>query len=265
MQNVTLADGTVIRALTTHAERADAVHLQEETWGAGFSEKVPAAILLVAEKTGGVAAGAFSPDGRLLGFIFGLTGVRDGTLIHWSDILAVRPEAQGRRLGEALKRYQRDRLKALGVDRMYWTFDPFVARNAHLNLNILGAAVDEFVADMYGSDTGSHLHGALGTDRFVARWPIQRDPVPMPSDPSLTHGVPVVANRDGAPSTLPDVPAVAVHIPHDYVALLAGDMTVARTWRAAARAAFLHYLPRGYRVTAFVPGHGRDATYLLSR
>ena len=123
MQNVTLADGTVIRALTTHAERADAVHLQEETWGAGFSEKVPAAILLVAEKTGGVAAGAFSPDGRLLGFIFGLTGVRDGTLIHWSDILAVRPEAQGRRMGEALKRYQRDRLKALGVDRMYWTFD----------------------------------------------------------------------------------------------------------------------------------------------
>jgi predicted GNAT superfamily acetyltransferase len=42
-------------------------------------------------------------------------------------------------------------------------------------------------------------------------------------------------------------------------------MTVARAWRAAARAAFLHYLPRGYRVTAFVPGHGRDATYLLSR
>ena len=61
------------------------------------------------------------------------------------------------------------------------------------------------------------------------------------------------------------VPAVAVHIPHDYVALLAGDMTVARTWRAAARAAFLHYLPRGFHVTAFVPGHGRDATYLLSR
>ena len=73
MQNVTLADGTVIRALTTHAERADAVRLQEETWGAGFSEKVPAAILLVSEKTGGVAAGAFSPDGRLVGFIFGLS------------------------------------------------------------------------------------------------------------------------------------------------------------------------------------------------
>ena len=48
-------------------------------------------------------------------------------------------------------------------------------------------------------------------------------------------------------------------------ALRPGDMTVARTWRAAARAAFLHYLPRGFHVTAFVPGHGRDATYLLSR
>ena len=82
---------------------------------------------------------------------------------------------------------------------------------------------------------------------------------------TLTAGAPVVAGRDEAPTAFPDAPVVAVRIPHDYNALLAGDMTVARAWRAAARAAFLHYLPRGYRVTAFVPGHGRDATYLLSR
>ena len=266
MHNVTLADGTVIRALATHEERADAVRLQEETWGEGFSEKVPAAILLVAEKTGGVAAGAFTPGGRMVGFVFGLTGVRDGALVHWSDILAVRAEAQGRRLGEAMKRYQRERCRAIGVDRMYWTFDPFVARNAHLNLNILGAGVDEFVPDMYGTDTGSRLHGALGTDRFVAVWPVQRDPVPMPSDPALLKGAPVAAERgQEGPPTLPDAPHVAVRIPHDYGALLDGDPDVARTWRRAARRAFGHYLPRGYRVSAFVPGHGDDATYLLSR
>ena len=99
------------------------MRLQEETWGAGFSEKVPAAILLVAEKTGGVAAGAFTPTGRMVGFVFGLTGMRDGMLVHWSDILAVRVEAQGRRLGEAMKLYQRDHCRALGVERMYWTLD----------------------------------------------------------------------------------------------------------------------------------------------
>ena len=78
MQNLTLADGTVIRPLVTHDDRVEAVRVQEETWGVGFSEKVPSAILLVAEKTGGIAAGAFAPSGRMLGFVFGLTGVRSG-------------------------------------------------------------------------------------------------------------------------------------------------------------------------------------------
>ena len=268
MQNLTLADGTVIRPLVTHDDRVEAVRVQEETWGVGFSEKVPAAILLVAEKTGGIAAGAFAPSGRMLGFVFGLTGVRSGQLVHWSDILAVREAAQGRRLGEAMKRYQRERCLAIGVDRMYWTFDPFVARNAHLNLHVLGASVDEFVPDMYGSDTGSRLHGALGTDRFIALWPISRDPHAMRDDPALIAGRPVAGGKPGdAPepdAPLPDSPDVLVRIPDDYSALLAGDPEIARAWRTSARRAFLHYLHGGYRITAFVPGRGSDATYLLS-
>jgi predicted GNAT superfamily acetyltransferase len=262
MQNVTLADGTVIRALASHDERADAVRLQEETWGVGFSEKIPAAMLLVAEKTGGIAAGAFAKNGRMLGFLFGVTGVRDGVFVHWSDILAVRKEAQGKRLGEAMKRYQRDRCRAIGVDRMFWTYDPFVAKNAHLNLNILGARVDEFVVDMYGTATNSPVHGSLGTDRFVAVWPVAGEPVPMPSH--IPTDAPVVASAVVAPDTLPDAPAVVVNVPHDYSALLGGDIANARAWRLAARRAFSHYLGRGYRVSAFAPGDGGDAAYLLS-
>jgi predicted GNAT superfamily acetyltransferase len=264
LRNVTLDDGTVIRALASHAERAEAVRLQEETWGAGFSEKIPAAMLLVAEETGGVAGAAFEPGGRMLGFIFGVTGVRDGTLIHWSDILAVRKDAQGKRLGEAMKRWQRDRCRAIGVERMYWTYDPFVAKNAHLNLNILGARVDKFVPDMYGTATNSPVHGSLGTDRFVALWPVKDEPVPMPSDPQLLEGAPVVASRAGGSAELPAVNRVAVHVPRDYAALLGGDLAVARAWRMAARRAFSHYFANGYRVAAFVPGRGSDASYLLS-
>ena len=264
MQNVTLADGTVIRALATHDERAEAVRLQEETWGAGFSEKIPAAMLLVAEKTGGVAAAAFTPGGRMLGLIFGVTGVRDGALVHWSDILAVRPEAQGHRLGEAIKRYQRDRCRELGIERMYWTYDPFVARNAHLNLNVLGARVEEFVPDMYGAETNSPVHGTLGTDRFIVLWPLRGESVPLPSGAAVLAGAPIVAARDTAPETLPDAPSVVVRVPGDYSALLAGDLAVARTWRMAARRAFVRYLGAGYRVSAFVAGSDGDASYLLS-
>lgn len=203
----------------------------------------------------------------MLGFIFGVSGTRDGVLVHWSDILAVRSEAQGRRLGEALKRYQRDRCRALGIAHMYWTYDPFVARNAHLNLNILGGEVAEFVPDMYGTATNSPVHGSLGTDRFVVRWAVSAEPTPLPAGAKLLVGVPVVG---GPPDAVPaDVridaaPRVAVRIPDDYSAALRGDIDRARAWRASARRAFAQLLAGGYHVSAFVPGHGGDATYLLS-
>jgi predicted GNAT superfamily acetyltransferase len=269
MKNVTLADGIVIRELVTHDERATAVRLQEATWGAAFTERVPAAILLVGEKLGGVSAGAFMPDGALVGFVFGLTGVKNGRLVHWSDMLAVRHGMQGRQIGRALKHYQRERCRALGVETMYWTFDPFVARNAKLNLCRLGARVDEFVQDMYGANTNSPQHGSLGTDRLVASWAVRDEPTPLPCDNGLLHGVRVAAGRTGdAPApgaTLPAGSALAVRIPADYHALLASDLELARAWRMSVRRAFLHYLPLGYRVSAFVADGERDGAYLLTR
>ena len=267
-KNVTLADGIVIRELSTHEDRVAAVRLQEETWGEGFTERVPAAILLVGQKIGGVSAGAFDSDGTLLGFVFGLTGYRDGTLVHWSDMLAVRQDAQRRRIGSALKLYQRSRCRELGVDTMYWTFDPFVARNAHLNFCTLGAAVEEFVPDMYGTDTRSPTHGSLGTDRFIVSWPISTEPAPMPYDALVPAQARVVVSRGSEPPDadvpLPDDPQVVVHIPPDYQALLAGDLELARAWRTSARRAFMHYLPLGYRVTNFIFDGTNDAAYILT-
>ncbi len=261
--------GYTIRHLASHAERAEVVRLQDDTWGAGFSERIPAAMLLVGPKLGGISAGAFDASGRMVGFVFGLTGLRDGVLTHWSDMLAVRPEAQGQRLGEALKHWQRAECQRMGVQVMHWTFDPFVARNAHLNLNLLGAGVHQFVPDMYGVDTGSHIHGPLGTDRFVASWAVSSDPTVLPSDPALVEGVAVVAGPQGsclsAEEALPEAERVAVRIPTDYHHLLDHDLAQARVWRLAARRAFLHYLSTGYRVSAFVPSRTSDATYLLTR
>ena len=261
--------GYTIRHLVSHAERAEVVRIQDETWGAGFTERIPAAMLLVAPKLGGITGGAFDASGRMVGFVFGLTGPRDGTLAHWSDMLAVRPEAQGRRLGEALKHWQRAECRRMGVEVMYWTFDPFVARNAHLNLNLLGAGIHQFVPDMYGTETASPVHGPLGTDRFVASWSVRAEPVALPGDPTLIAGALVVAGPPGHGPTegdaLPDAPRVAVRIPTDYHHLLRHDLEGARVWRMAARRALSHYLTRGYRVTAFVPDRTADPTYLLTR
>lgn len=258
-----LSDGTTIRVLSSHEDRAAAVRLQTETWGADNTERVAATVLMIAEKIGGVASGAFAPDGTLSGFIFGLTGIKDGHLVHWSDMLAVRPEARGNRLGEALKQYQRERCRALGVETMFWTFDPLVARNAHLNLNKLGAGIAEFVPDMYGH-TGSHIH-SLGTDRFVAAWPLQRNPVKLSENPRLLQGSPIVADGSGSELPLPDSPNVVVAVPYDLPTLVAADRPRAQRWQLAVRRALSHYFTARYIVTAFVPGAGGDAHYLFSK
>src|SRR5581483_6808097 len=144
----------------------------------GFSERVPAALLKVAQRIGGIAAGAFAPDGRIVGFVFGLTGIENGEIVHWSDMLAVHADFRDHGIGRHLKEFQRATLAPLGVTRIYWTFDPLVARNAHLNLNRLGARVVEYVPDMYGAETSSSLHRGVGTDRFVVAWSINGTAAP---------------------------------------------------------------------------------------
>jgi predicted GNAT superfamily acetyltransferase len=249
-------DRVVIRRVETQAEYDECVRIEDETWGAGFNERVPSTILKVAQYLGGVTAAAFDgARGPMLGFVFGMTGVQNGRLVHWSDLLAVRPEARDRGLGRRLKLYQRSLVLELGVTRMLWTYDPLVARNAHLNLNALGAAVAEYVPEMYGSDTGSALHDEIGTDRFVVAWELTTGGATVPTPPA---GAPALAPPaslvvDLAMPRVPDsAPELYVAIPDDIQHLIATAPTTARAWRESTRSAFLHYLGNGYRVSGFL-------------
>ena len=258
------ADGLVIRHLATQEEYAECVRVQAEVWGSGFAELVPPAILRVAQKVGGVAAGAFAPGGRMLGFVFGLTGVRGGRLVHWSDMLAVRDEARGLGIGQRLKHFQKAAVRALGVETMLWTYDPLAARNAHLNLNVFGARVAEYVEDMYGTETGSALHAGIGTDRFVVEWDLTDDAPRPPAPDALPADAPVVGTIAESGAPLP--PVVRVAVPEDLDALLAGAPAAARRWRDETRRAFVSCLARGYRVIGFRrDAEGGRAHYWLAR
>jgi len=266
-----------IRDLRTHEEYRACVALQKETWGESFSECVPPSILMVTQKIGGVVAGAFDREGRLLAFVFGMTGVRKGRLVHWSDMLAVREEWRGQGLGRRLKLYQRERLLEMGVDTVYWTYEPLEARNAHLNLNRLGAEVDEYVEEMYG-ESDSVLHRGLGTDRFVVAWHLSSERVARALSGTLTTGeaadraAPVVnseLDEAGSPrpvmGELPLLPRVRIEIPRAIQEVKARSPELAREWRQNTRRAFLFYLGNGYRIdTLHRDGTGR-CFYVLHR
>lgn len=262
----------VVRNLTTLDEYLAAVALQEATWGDEFSELVPAAILRVGQLIGGVTAGAFDDAGRLVGFVFGLTGVRDGQLVHWSDMLAVREGLRGHGIGERLKRYQREMVLALGARTMLWTFDPLVARNAHFNINRLGALPIEYHPDMYGSSTGSALHGALPTDRFIVAWDLERvDDAPATTMSPTAEGSVVLANTitpDGSPiaALLPTAPTAVsyrVQIPPDFAQVQRAGVDRALRWRHVVRDVVTRLMVHGYRIKSFVRGTEGQAPYYV--
>lgn len=251
-------DGITFRSLSTEEEYLACIELQKKTWGRDFSDAVPISILKITQKAGGIAAGAFAPDGRILGFVYGLAGVRGGKIFHWSHMLAVDPEARDFGLGTRLKLYQRELLLPLGVERVEWTYDPLEARNAHLNLNHLGAVPSEYVRDMYEGEFGSELAKGIGTDRFIVAWEIASDRVARrlsegPPDPEEVRrrfrDAPVIGPGEEGP--LPDAPLVSVEIPANIQALKADDLEHARSYRASIRRAFEYYLGGGWRIEDF--------------
>lgn len=268
-----------IRELDTFEELKACVRLQELVWGDGFSERAPVSLLRVARRLGGVVAGAFGPDGTMIGFVFGLTGLEEGRAVHWSDMLAVRPGLRNAGLGTELKLFQRARCLERGITRMYWTYDPLEARNGWVNLGKLGAVSREYVRDMYGR-SDSPLHRGLGTDRLVVLWPLDspgvearlagESPPPTPEDVAgLPRAFPVdegvsPARPVVAPGPPPRGEARLVPVPASIQEVKDVDPESAAAWREAVRAALEAGLAEGLEVTELVRNPG-GVHHLLMR
>lgn len=276
--NYHMVDSLTLRPFSTPADYQACTDLQEEVWAGNRFEWVPVSILRVSQKLGGIAAGAFDPGGRLMGFVFGLTGIQHGAPVHWSDTLAVRPEVRDQGLGTRLKWYQRELLMEKGIRRMQWTFDPLQARNGYLNFAKLGIVCREYIRDMYG-ETESPLHEGIGTDRFLALWlmssqrvadrkggrdrpPVEKDVVNVPSAVEVMTDGGYLAPGD--PRLDLKGNRVRIPVPADIDALKAADASLALRWREATQKAFEHYVGHGYEVRELVRGEGHSHYVLVS-
>ena len=192
-----------IRKCTTLPDFHRCVELQRAVWGESDLETEPYTTFVVANQTGGQVLGAF--DGpTMVGFTMALVGIRGKAPYLHSHMTGVLPKYRDRKIGRSLKLFQREEALSRDIRLIEWTFDPLETRNAHFNLNRLGAIVRTYIPNFYGVTT-SPLHRNLPTDRLLAEWHLDsarviaaiNDLTPDPTDAPATIHIPKL---DPAPS-----------------------------------------------------------------
>jgi predicted GNAT superfamily acetyltransferase len=273
----------VIRLIEDANTMLQVESLQRVVWPGSETSVVPVHVLRSTVQHGGILIGAWIDD-RLAGFVYGFPGAYatpDGLrLEHYSHMLAVHPDYRAQGIGFVLKRAQWQMVRHQGIDRITWTYDPLLSRNAWLNITRLGAVCNIYYRDFYGS-MQDDLNKNLPSDRFQVDWWVNSSRVTHHLSrrcrPPLTlahylSGEVTIIN----PASLgiggwmepgeweqdrgePPAPLLLVEIPEDFLSLKADHPDLALHWREHTRQVFEALFQQGYLVTDFIHLSGKPA------
>jgi predicted GNAT superfamily acetyltransferase len=311
-----------LRILETADELQPVEDLQRQVWPGTETDLVPIHMLLAVIHNGGLVVGAYeieesddhqegdssieveslepvhSPvDAPLVGFVFGFPGLyqtADGPRIkHHSHMLAVLPGHRDQGIGFMLKRAQWQMVRHQGLDRITWTYDPLMSRNAHLNLSRLGAVCNTYIPNFYG-EMRDGLNLGLPSDRFQVDWWVnsgrvlrrlsKRPRLKLDLAHFLAAGTAIInpstmderglprpvespeSIKLPEPSSTDEQSLLLVEIPADFLALKQVDQALALEWRLHTRALFVNLFAGGYLITDFIhlPGTYPRSFYVLS-
>lgn len=203
------------------------------------------------EHGGGYVSGAYE-DGRMIGACLAIVA-RSRTDEGWhthlhSHMASTVPGLADRGIGTALKLHQRAWALEQDIDRVEWTFDPLVRRNARVNLVKLGATATQYLVDFYGRMDDA-LNAGEPSDRLMARWDLASDRVVAALSGEralrsraewLADGAAdaLVVERGDEPRLVPASARVTlVALPGDIIDIRRTDGALARAWRLAVREA----------------------------
>jgi predicted GNAT superfamily acetyltransferase len=269
----------IIKIIDHIEEMQQVEQIQRQVWNESETDIVPAHLLNSAIHNGGLLIGAYV-EHELVGFVFGFPGVYptpDGPrLKHYSSMLGVRPDFSGQGLGFVLKRAQWQMVRHQGIDRITWTYDPLLSRNAWLNITRLGAVCNTYRQNFYGT-MEDDLNRGLPSDRFDVDWWVNSHRVNLRLSRrrrkylDLSHfissGAPILNPTEMDSSGFPqpvtpiqlklgvDQPIVLVEIPTDFQAMKVHDLKLALNWRMHSRQIFMELFEAGYIVTDLVRTH----------
>ena len=219
---------------------------------------------------GGAAVAARDGAGELVGFAYGFVGFESRSPYLYSQAAFIDPAWQGKGVGRLLKQEQAVIAREEGLSSMRWAFDPTLARNAHFNLDVLGARGVRFAPNYYDEPF---------SDRLIVDWALTPAATPetMPATAPVTAiaAVPVlpsfpIVDPTELGTTLPrhwgrpvgDGPVIHVPIPSDNPAKTLAPAIV-HALRTAVAETFSELFERGYVAESCVRVDGTSAAYVF--
>lgn len=279
----------VVKSLKSWQELLAVEEIQHVYWGDQPENVVQRHMLISIAHNGGLILGAFDGE-ALVGCAIAFLGAdlvdesrpAMANLKLYSKRMVVLNEYRNRGVGYQLKLAQREFAQRWGIRLITWTFDPLIARNAHVNIRKLGATVSYYYPDLYGDESDVLAMGGA-SDRLQADWWLTSRRVeerlhgkrpPLTLDQYLQGGTRVLnptklnANALPVPAEqfiLPPTTLGLVEIPVDFERLSTRDGELGKAWRAHGRAVLQGVLEAGYILTDFVhePYEGRQRGFYV--
>jgi len=231
----------IIRECSSIEDFQQCIELERAVWKDEDIGIMPVRMYMISRACNAPTIGAFEPSGRLVGFVHTMIALRGGRVIYHSHLAAVLEQLRHRDIGYRMKLAQREHALAAGVPLIIWTFDPLQSRNAHLNINKLGAIIRRYEVNYYSEGLSTVFDANVPSDRVFAEWWV--------SSPHV---------QSALSGKLPEVldPKTTVTIPENINEVREKSIDEHVRWRLQARTEFQQALGAGFIVRAFERSKG---------
>ncbi|MEW6209885.1 MAG: hypothetical protein AB1631_16085 [Acidobacteriota bacterium] len=222
------------------------IELEREVWQDDDIDIMPIRLYMISKACKAPTIGAFDSANRLIGFVHTMLALMGRRVVYHSHMAAVREDLRHRDIGYQIKLAQRQLAIEAGIPLIIWTFDPLQSRNAHFNINKLGAVIRRYEQNYYGEGASTVFDTGVPSDRVFAEWWVRSPHVEAALGGARPHF------EEGQ----------SVIIPYDINYIRQQSVEEHLRWRLRVREDFQNKLGRGPIVRGFV-SDGRESRYLL--
>lgn len=241
------ASDVTIRECSSIQDFQQCIELERAVWKDEDIGIMPIRLYLISKSCNAPTFGAFDSSGKLVGFVHTMIALMKGRVLYHSHLAAVLEEWRHKDIGLRMKLAQRQHAIDAGVPVIIWTFDPLQSRNAHLNINKLGAIIRRYEVNYYGRGFSTVFDPEVPSDRVVVEWWVR-----SPHVESVLAG-----NRPH-----PGADSNAVVIPEDIGKIRKRSSEEYLEWRLRVREDFQSKLAAGLIARGF-EREGGTSRYLL--